>query len=360
MRFTIIFLVGLFGLSLMAEAPPHGKEAFLAAHFESVRQADKGDISKQLYINHQLMRIGQTPKYDFNDIVKTLEIQAKNGDIDALYRLAVIVGSNFSGIKTDVARRKQLIEQAALLGQPEAMLEYAKNISQNKHESEKAIDWWLRARSELTRRASSGDQNAMSKLWFLHPPAGIMQNPRVKSIPLFKEGLYWLRRSAEAGDIEAMVSLGSRLTDSPIEQDPEKLKLLSSEGFEWLKKAAENGDGEGMIYLGLAYYRGLPYQWQVEYIKNHGSYHPDLLQAWLWWDKAIGLVGEAKVHEIIAPAEEGWPPRPGDASTTVGSQKAKKRPENYKIDASEESGAETLSVSSEKHKKKLRTGEEGK
>lgn len=312
LRYTKVGFVSFIQVVIMAQQPlPEARSQLLAKHSSEVEKADQGDPFQQLFINSKLEKIGSAPRYEYTAIAKVMEKKSKEGDLDAMYQLAILVSSDYPGSKKDLALRKAMMADAARLGQPEAMLEHADNLSKEAGQAEQAVDWWLKARRVLTERAEQSDQKAMSRLWYLHPPAAVMNHPSVIGLHLFDEGIKWQKRSAEAGNVEAMAGLGHELAREGGVQNLEQQKAMSLEGFEWLKKAAVKGSWEAMIDLGLVYYNGLPHEWRVEYYSKFGTHKAELEKAWYWWDKAIAISGEEKVHQIISPGGGDLPLRPG-------------------------------------------------
>lgn len=127
---------------------------------------------------------------------------------------------------------------------------------------------------EIRRAAESGQTEAMVSL------AGLLI--RGEQVPADRAaGLRWYRRAAEAGNPRAMVSLGVHLlADGEVRTavglfrraaeagDPAGMcklgvSLLSQPGYSkragvsWLQRAAEAGDGEAMANLGSAYAQGV-------------------------------------------------------------------------------------------------------
>jgi len=315
--------VGIAWIVCMAmaaqESGTDARTKLLAAYPFVVRQAENGDVHQQLFLNAKLHEIGQAPMFEYSTIVRRLDERVKTGDATAIYWSAVFAANDHPGFKKDLIRSKALIIEAAKLGHPNAMLDFAYELSRDKSQSEQAVDWWLKARETLTKQAESGDTEAMYRLWYLHPPAGVMYHPRLVGIALSKEGTKWQRRGADAGDIEAMFSLGCRLAD---QKDLDKAceRAIQLEGMEWLTKSAEKGHWEAMARLGMIYVGGLTHQ------LDQGTFKSDLRKAWYWWDRAIAIVGEEKVAEVVLLPGESWPPRPGSESRPRPSSDMKKRP----------------------------------
>jgi TPR repeat protein len=314
MRASLILpLITLVTLPSYGQEPPaEARTKLLAAQKSSVQRADAGDPFQQLRINDLLTEIGQPSKYDYPAILKGFEILAQSKDSNAIYCLATLVGSDYPGIQKDMARRKSLMQEAASLGQPQAMLEHARWVWEDQKNADLALDWWLRGREALIKKAEAGNKQAMSDLWFLGSPAGLQNHARVRKLDLFLDGTRWLRRSSEAGDVEAMLNLGYRLVErsGALVKNEEGREKLEREGVRWLEKAAAKGNWEAMVRLGQVCSTGMP--WVTRHADPVLRPAPtDPAKAWYWWDKAITIVGKEKVMDLVDPSGEAeLPPRP--------------------------------------------------
>lgn len=294
------------------------KGGLLAKHPKTVKKAEAGDPVQQWHVNELLKEQGESPRYAYPKILEALEKQAKGGNPETLYHLAILVGSDTPGIQKNAPRRKAMMADLARMGHAQAMLEHALDLWRDHKDGEQALNWWLKARTTLTTQAEAGDRKAMASLWYQGPPAGLEYHERVLKLPLFVEGTKWIRRSAELGDPEAMTNLGYRLVESSdgvtsgqLEPGREREReRLEREGVEWLKKASERGQWMAMIRLGFVYAEGLGCEMRA-FGKTGTPVPKDPAKAWYWWDKAIALVGEEKVMSQLDPSGEGeLPPRP--------------------------------------------------
>lgn len=312
-------MTGFTAAGLMGQTPViQTKGKLLAKHPEALIMAEAGDPVQQLHVNELLEEQGDSPRYAYSKILESLEKQAKGGDPETLYRLAILVGSDTRGVQKNAPRRKAMLADLARMGHAQAMLEHAQDLWRDQKDGEQAINWWLKGRNRLITQAEAGDKKAMASLWYLGPPAGLENHERVRELPLFSEGTKWIRRSAELGDPEAMTNLGYRLVESSdgvtsgqLEPGREiERERLEREGVEWLIKGSERGQWLAMVRLGVVYAEGLGCEMRA-FGKTGTPVPKDPGKAWYWWDKAIALVGEDKVMDKLNPSgEEELPPRP--------------------------------------------------
>ena len=166
-----------------------------------------------------------------------LEIAAESGDVEAMYYLGEanrLLSRGLSQAALD------WYHQAAQHGDPHAMLRlFDGGACELGDVCPKNGDDWPQAALELTLpKAEAGDPEAMASLYDIYY--------YVKD-PDEDEAMKWLRRAAEAGQVESMNLLGeiARNDEEGYANDTERLEAAEV----WFREAAEAGDAPAMNNL---------------------------------------------------------------------------------------------------------------
>lgn len=287
---------------LVPKEPPEEMPARLRADFE---KGLNGDVFAMIKANNWAP--GLPTRYVFPRalIMQKLEILVKRDDPRAMRELAHELNANWQQYtlanadpkcKEDELRSQALIERAANLGDPGAMVEFAHHLWGKDHKSKEAVQWLLKYREIQEAKAKTGDLDAMYALGAFGFPTdcAIEMNIRRK---FSEEGLQWERKAAELGHTTAAYQLGLDLQGRN-----------TREAVQWIERAANQGHWMAMVQMGKFYAFGF---WnEVGQAVVNPEKRPDLVpkcnpaKAWEWWDKAIALVGEESVMEMVNPSGE--------------------------------------------------------
>jgi hypothetical protein len=167
--------------------------------------------------------------------------QAQTGDLDAQTALGYAVAmSAVSGIPMETANAEQLLRQAAGKGYAPALAVMGR-ICEARKDDRTAFAWFLKA-------AEAGDLEAMiSVASKLSRGIGVEKNAG--------ESAGWLRKAADAGAPSAMQALAfACVHGNGVEKNQE-------EALSWIRKASDLGNSGSMAYLGRLYENG---DWGVQ------------------------------------------------------------------------------------------------
>lgn len=187
----------------------------------------------------------------------------------------------YKGITTDEAKAVKYLTDAVEAGNPDAMAYLAwayENGSSVEKDESKALDLYSQS-----AEAGSADGKALLGLTYAYGYLGVTPNT-TKGIELIKaaiednsslgmrymghlysdnkisyndvdgyngDAIYWYRKAAEAGNVDAMENLAYELSDN-YSWDKEK----QAEAVQWYQRAADQGNASAMVNLGWMYEYG--------------------------------------------------------------------------------------------------------
>ncbi|RUR40869.1 sel1 repeat family protein [Vreelandella populi] len=153
-----------------------------------------------------------------------LEKAAEAGDIDAMFYLG------------HISHSQEWLYRAAQKGEVYAMLYLREACERHQICPDEGENWIESAVSIALERAEAGDIEAMFALY-----------PLYATLEYDDEPLYWLEKSAEAGNVEAQLKLGGRIRNDQSNYPDEASRLNAAEG--WFRRAAEAGYPRAMSSL---------------------------------------------------------------------------------------------------------------
>ncbi len=178
---------------------------------------------------------------------------AENGNISAIKTLAVSYELGTLFIK-DLQKSFEFKLKAAELGDVESQEQVADayedgaGVEKNLQE---AIKWHDKAFQQILKFAENGESEFQFKLAnkYLYGRDGIEKN--------LKKGFDWLRKAAEAGNIDAQAQLGRLHGEiSAVYPLSDSSYINPQEAQKWLFKAAEAGSSDAQRYLGASFEYG--------------------------------------------------------------------------------------------------------
>lgn len=274
--------------------PPEKMPVRMRVEYEA---AKAGDVFAMVRVNrwHYGLYVDYFPT---SLVLVKLKELVKQGDARAMLALStemyrehpnLLVGTK-EDKDVDLERRK-LIEQAATLGEPEAMFAFASELEREKN-MEEAEKWRSKGRAHYQDMAKQGDQEAIISM--ARFGRGVAGNNR-------EEGM---RKAAELAPHRFGYDFGQQIMN----QKP-------VEGALWIEKAANEGDWIAMVEMGRFYAFGFPVspaRVVMDPVKHaHLLPKTDATKAWEWWDKAAALVGhDAVFSRLPEMGSKSFPKRP--------------------------------------------------
>ena len=234
--------------------------------YEKVLQAALGGDVESQYKMGIFHARGDLGSVDLNEAAQWFEKAGAQGHPDSLCNYAFLLYSG-RGVEKDVGRSVELFEQAAGLGQKQAMLNlgiYYINIDEP--QIEKGISY-------LKQAAEEGEAEAAYSLGILYFEGKKVQQDLSLACEYFQQG-------AEKDDPESLYSLGFLYSKGyGVEKD-------SAKAVEYYRMAAEKGHASAQFNLGLHHEYG------------EGGLEKDPEEAIFWYQKASNQ-GHQKATEAI-------------------------------------------------------------
>ena len=233
---------------------------------EKVLQAALGGDVESQYQMGILFARGDTGSVDLGEAAQWFRKAGEQGHPDALCNYAFLLYSG-NGVEKDVERSVELFEQAAKLGQKQAMLNLGiYYINHDVPQIEKGMDY-------LKTAAKEGEAEAAYTLGILYFEGKKVPQDLELARKCFEQG-------AEMGEPESLYSLGFLYSKGyGVEKDPAK-------AVEYYRVAAEKGHASAQFNLGLHYEYG------------EGGLEKDSEEAVFWYQKASNQ-GHQKASEAI-------------------------------------------------------------
>ena len=222
--------------SLSSQSPLDIKGSLLDHHDQLVNMANNGN-ARAMYL---LSVLYSSYKVNREEAAKWLMKANEAGDPLAIYEYRNTNGDKLFGDCMDN------IIQMADNNDAYACATLADIYGSDKKDFDTAVKYWQKAAEYWQKAADLGNAYAMSRLGdlYLYGSSGILPINSDKACELYKA-------SAQLGYVGAMKTMGYEYLygDNGIPHD-------SNEGIMWLKKAAEAGDIESMINLAKEYQKG--------------------------------------------------------------------------------------------------------
>ena len=259
----------LYGLAVMYQEGKGTAPDLDKALAIFLRLAEANDEDADL-----LTRLGDIYYEQGNDTaaVSWMQKAVKLGSSRAMYILAEIYDGGGDGVPKIPAKAKQLYQQAAEAGDPDAQFEVGWR-AEKKERYDEACAWYQKA-------ASQGQ--AMAQLML----GDCYYNGQGTAVD-YEAAFYWYTKAAEQGNTSAQVSLGNMYDEGRGTAED------CQQAWNWYKQAAEAGNDWGCYHLGYMCLcgRGVPknevqaFQWYKKAAKKKNAFG----QAWLGYCYANGI-----------------------------------------------------------------------
>lgn len=236
----------LRALALRCNFPP--KEALI--WLEKGSQA--GDLNCQICLAEYFMDLGS-----FNEASKTLDLAARQGDIEIQFKLAELLDQRME----DYAKAEYWYREAALKNHHISQFrlgiyyEEGKGIEKN---HEEALSWFIKAAEGGIPEAQYGAGRLYEWVdidkainWYLQAAQNEIPEAQYKlgklKLPVDEsEGITWLEKAASYGRIEAMLALGRHY----------KKNMLYSDAMFWFTKASDLESADAFFEIGIMHFEG--------------------------------------------------------------------------------------------------------
>ena len=233
-----------------SKAYDHWVDAAIGGHTNGVRflqaAADAGHAKGQFYLGLSYQQGIGTPM-DIPKAIQLFHLSAEQSYVDAQCRLGILYSEGESGIERDPEVAVQWLKLAAAQNDTIARsrlgfcLVAGDGIQQNKDEA--ARIW-----KELTQETPENPKGIPEIQYAL----GMLLTDKEYTGYNPKEGVKWIRKSAEQNNAMAQSALGMMYCEGY----DDLIKQNWKEARTWLRKAAKQGIHEAQYYLGDIYFNG--------------------------------------------------------------------------------------------------------
>jgi len=225
-------------------------DAAIGGHVNSFRflqiAADAGHARGQFYLGLSYQQGIGTP-VDISKAIQLFHLSAEQNYVDAQCRLGILYSEGELGIERDTEVAIQWFKLAAAQNDTIARSQIAfclvagDGIQQNKDEA--ARIW-----KELTQETPENHKGISEIQYAL----GMLLTDKKYTGYNLKEGIKWIRKSAEQNNAMAQSALGMMYCEGY----DNLIKQNWKEARTWLRKAAKQGDHVAQYYLGEIYFHG--------------------------------------------------------------------------------------------------------